>query len=159
MLNILEGIREECNDYMEKCNKKVLHHQKQSENAKHWENFLSFFGMFLSASTAFLMSILTVVEASNVVITIIGSTFAFFITINSKVKDEYRFLALYYQHIHALDEYSEIEVKFKELIKKLDEGFIVSSEDINLLVSKFENCKQKNHLQEIRDCRFFCCFK
>lgn len=156
---MISSVRDNCQAHIDKCIEKVKHHQKNSTSAKHWDNFLSFNNLLLSASTALTMTILTSFSASAVTVTIIGAIYAFLLTINNKIRDEYHFLALYYQHINSLDSFGELEIIFRDLVSKIDTGHIITRDELQTAVAKFESVKQKSHVQTVKECKFFCCLR
>lgn len=153
------SLRETMTEYDGKCSERIQYHHKNAKASKLWDNFLSFNGLFLSASTALSMTIMTALEVDSIPITIIGSIYAFLLTINNKVKDDYRFVALHYQHVRASDDYAELQVCVKNLLAKIDHNVNFESADLERVINKYESIKQNSHFQEVKDCNFFCCLK
>ena len=133
------------NNYILRCTEKIEFHKNNAINASIWNNFLSTTSIFLSALTAFSMTILTVFETPTESVTVAGSTYALLITIINKLKDSYNFLALSHQHYSLMDQYAELKVDLQRSLN--DDSFIESR---IALIYKYTIIEQKSHIQTVK---------
>ena len=143
-------------EYIEKCEIGIEYHKQMGENAAHWNNLLSTSSIILSAGTALTMSILTVADANSQVLTIVGSSYAFILTVVNKVKDSFSFSALSFNHYYVSDGYSDCKRDFTKIINDAE------SEDrsnFDRAVLLYEETVKKGHIQSVKNCQVCCCLK
>ena len=149
MITSVQSIHERCIE----CKNKVDMHTRNAQSSRGWNNTLSLLGVILSAGTALAMTIMTVEKANNIALTITGAVFAFSISITQKIKESYNFEVLSFQHNSAADDFHDLYFGFMNLANKFDEV------EFEKLMVRYVSLCQKYHLQSIKDCKIFCCFK
>ena len=136
------------NNALKKCIDKKIYHSFNSQNAKGWDDLLSIIQVLLTSSLALTITILSVTESNKITTTVVPACLVFMSAITSKIKDSYKFLSLHYRHQSASDDYHSLELEFNR------DYFNYES-----VATKIALTEQKNHLQEISNCKILCCFK
>ena len=105
------------------------------------------------------MTIQTVIEVPSSSVTIVGASFAAVIALTSKVKDNFSFKALSYQHHHISDEFNVLYQDLNKFLKDTEENQF-DEMNYRIILNRFNAISSKGHLQEVRSCRFiFCCLR
>ncbi len=161
---INDDIRNELLRGIENCALKTEYHMQNSLNSRLMNNIIGTTNTILSALTALSMTVLTVMSAPAYVVAIVGAGFAFVITASNKIKDDMSFLALNYQHLHAYDQYCELENDYNSLLVRYNnrdlEGREFKREYLDALNMKYISIVQQSHLQDVCNCSgIYCCFK
>lgn len=147
--------------YINKCKEKSGHHRKQARNSKEWDNILGLLTFILTSAQVLAMVIQMTNDLSNVVITITGSVFGFFIGLSSQVRNLYSFLALSYQHHYIADEYDELLYNLNILYSKTTDNETYTAAEIKTefekYIQRYVSVEQKNHIQSVVKCSVPCC--
>lgn len=154
----INSIITKCNEYIEKCETSINYHKENAKNAKKWNLFINMSNIVLSATMAFSMTVMSVLNSPNATVTIVGSTFALFIGIGNKIKDDMSFKSLAFAHDSASDSYSELKQSFVLLLNDIDKHQY-SPEQFDQLILKYEAISQKSHFQSVKCCKMFCCLR
>ena len=136
--------------YLEKCTTKIDFHSKNAKNAQIWNNVLSLINISISALCALTMTILTVTGVGSTPITCVGASYAFVITIATKLKEDYKFNVLEYAHNDIKDDFAELKINFEKL--KYTDDY----RDIEKYIIKYEHIMKTSHLQTVKSCKFCC---
>ena len=145
-------------EYIDKCDERIEFHNNNAKNSTMWNNFLNTSNIMLSGLNIFVLSILTVVGAGSIPITVCASTFSLLLMIGQKIKDDYSFKSLSYLHYSSVDSYSELKQTFIILLNDIEKHKFNEADFDNLLI-KYEGILAKSHHQTIKDCKICCCFK
>jgi len=141
-------------NYINKCQDKINKHSINSKNSRIWNNLLGTLNILISAMSALTMTIMTVAEVDSAGITIVGATYAFLITVFTKVKDDYEFNLLNFRHASVMDDYSELNIQFEKLKYEFDNVKMESC------IIKYESINKNSHIQDVKICYLgnLCCF-
>ena len=155
MSNYIDTIVNGSKEYIEKCNEKIEYHSTNSKNSKAWNKFLNISNMVLSGLLSFSTTIMTVLESSNITITIVASTFSLFIIIGNSLKDSYSFKSLGFQHDSAVDSYEELKQSFETLLNDIEKHNFKETR-YEELTTEYANICAKSHYTSC-NCVLSCC--
>ena len=144
-------------EYIEKCKTKINYHKNQSIQSNSWNNALSLITVSLAATQALATTIMSVIDSSADEIAIVSGVFSLVIIIASKVRENYQFLSLHYQHDHICKEFIDLHY---ELLKCLNDynNDIFDHAVYEKNIIKYSVIINRSHLQHISNCRsVFCC--
>ena len=143
----------EIGKYIKLCFDKKIYHIQNAISANKMNNMFNFINVVLSAGTALSMTVLSVVEASDLNVSIIGGVFAFSIAVMNQVQKNYGFQILNYQHAEIANDYTELESEFTILSGKQH-----TYDDYEKLVLRYLSINNKTNITAVRHCGdFFCC--
>lgn len=143
-----DSYRININENIEDLKKLIDLHNENASNAQFIYNCLSYLETFLTASLSLLMTILTILKSEDFIITILGSSFAFLITLTSKYKDFKKYNELSIKHSLASDSYYRIKQKLQQLLIAEQ-----NNEKYFLILDDFFEIKKNSHLESV-DCNF-----
>ena len=145
--------------YIKNCKERVEFHGNNANASKNWNNFLNISNLFLTGLLAFSLTIMTVVQATNIEITVVASLFSLCITCGNGLKDYFSFKSLEFKHLTSMDSYAELKTSFTTLLNDIEKHKF-EERDFEKLCVKYESVFSKSHHQTVKPCRaFFCCFK
>lgn len=146
-------IEDDLENYEKLCNERAAHHLRNGLSAKRWDNFLIITGIFFAASAQLVVPLMVVVDSSSLNIAIASGVLTFAITLAASMKSSFNFTLLNYQHLHLSAEFKELGAEFSMLSRKYSDV-----DDLELLVAKYNGIAQRAGIQDVRECRIFCCF-
>lgn len=139
--------------YEQLCDERAGHHLRNGLSAKRWDNFLIITGIFFAASAQLVVPLMVVVDASSLNIAIASGVLTFAMSLVASMKNAFNFSLLNYQHLHLSAEFKELGAELSMLKRKYNDD-----DDLELLVAKFGGIAQRAGIQDVRECRIFCCF-
>lgn len=143
-------------EYIEKCNKRVIYHDRQAKNSKLWDSCLNVGNIIMTAGLAFSMTLMSVLSVPDQLIAITGAIFSFAILVGNRLRDEFDFKVLAFQHDSSADDYSELRQAFDLIVNDIENHRSPYS-DLHTLMIKYEATIQKSHHRQVCDCNILCC--
>jgi hypothetical protein len=138
---------EDINNYIKICSEKKIFHLKNSQSAAKWNSMFNLVNVILTATTALSMTILTVLDSSDINISIIGGTFAFLIAISNQIQKNYNFSILNYQHSDLSQDFFDLENQFIVTSKKIH-----NYDDYEKLILRYLNINSRTNILTVRPC-------
>lgn len=144
-------------DYISKCSEKINFHKNQTIQCRSWNNAINLLTVSLASIQAFLMTVLPLLGASVLDLALTSGLFSMTIIISSKIRDNYQFLALSFQHENIENELINLHYDLVALKNDIEE---LSTTKYNKAISVYSNILIRSHIQVVSDCRsIFCCLK
>jgi len=150
--------KEKITKIIKKCDRQSLYHYKNALIANEWDNMSGIFTVFVTATQALVMTVLTVYESSNVHVTIAGASFAFIIAVMSRIIDASDFQITSYRHNHSADEYAYLAASLRILLDDIETSKYDNA-TFNQYIIKYTSINEKSHIRPIKYYKFMFCIK
>lgn len=145
---------EDINEYIKLCSEKKVFHLKNAQSSSKWNSLFNLVNVLLTSATALSMTILTVLESSELNIAIIGGVFAFSIALTNQIQKNYNFQILNYQHSDVSNEFNDLENSFILLSRKVH-----NQDEFEKLTLRYLTTNNKTNIMSVRHCYdIFCCY-
>lgn len=154
---ISSSIDRDIETYKNLCGERSEFHLKNAFSSKRWDNFLVITNIVISSSASLIVPLMVVYQLDPISLAIASNIFTFLLTVVTSLKNTFNFILLNHQHSNVAEDFKNLEADFFVLMRRprCDHDL----ETLELLITKFQNINSKTNLQQVRECRFFCCFR
>lgn len=142
---------ERIDNYIQQCQEKIEYHTQAGGSYTQLDRINAVVGILLTAGLSLTMTVLTATKTEDLSVTIIGSIFAFAISINNKISSTYDFRVIASRHYDASDEYTNLKYTF-ESISQEHEISPYTTVEYRAACKEYIRIQKWNHLEACNSC-------